>query len=117
MCNTVLFFRYSVSYCPVLPEGCEISVFLKLLGIDWSTAPVSSTNNQSEEELWEALLNSSCREREEETEKEKSNSEGKGMVNERSGEENVAVKINLKRVVEEKRLQGYDPNLGTYTGE
>ncbi|KAJ8265135.1 hypothetical protein COCON_G00142340 [Conger conger] len=106
---------YSVSYCPVLPEGCEIIVFLKLLGIDWSTVPASSTNDQREEELWEALLNSPYREREQETEKEKSSSQGKGMVNGRSGEENVAVKINLKRVVEEKRLQGYDPNLGTCT--
>ncbi|KAJ8370919.1 hypothetical protein SKAU_G00109470 [Synaphobranchus kaupii] len=106
---------FSISYCPVLPEGCEIIVFLKLLGVDWPTVPVGSTNDQREEELWEALLNSPYRESEGETEEENSRSEGKGMANERSGEENVAVKINLKRVVEEKRLQGYDPNLGTYT--
>ncbi|KAG5838438.1 hypothetical protein ANANG_G00223710 [Anguilla anguilla] len=106
---------YSVSYCPVLQEGSEIIVFLKLLGMDWSTVPVSSDNDQREEELWEVLLNSPYRESEEEMEKEKSRNEGKGIVNERSREENLAVKINLKRVVEENRLQGYDPNLGTYT--
>ncbi|KAJ8393472.1 hypothetical protein AAFF_G00059450 [Aldrovandia affinis] len=63
---------YSVSYCPVLPEGCEIIVFLKSLGVDWPTVPVSSTNGQREEELWEALLNSPYREEETETEKAKS---------------------------------------------
>ncbi|KAI1893016.1 hypothetical protein AGOR_G00139540 [Albula goreensis] len=106
---------YSVSYCPALPEGCEIIVFLKLLGVDWPSEPASSAHAQREDELWKSLLNSPYRDREEETETEKSRSGGKQMVNEGTGEEKLAVRINLKKVVEEKRLQGYDPNLGTYT--
>ncbi|KAJ8257394.1 hypothetical protein GJAV_G00185140 [Gymnothorax javanicus] len=106
---------YSVSYCPVLPEGSEILAFLKSLDVDWATVPSSPTNDQSVLELSEALLYSPYRESEDEREKENSWSKENQILNDRVGLENTAVKINLKRVVEEKRLQGYDPNLGTFT--
>ncbi|KAG9336044.1 hypothetical protein JZ751_003310 [Albula glossodonta] len=81
---------YSVSYCPALPEGCEIIVFLKLLGVDWPSEPASSAHAQREDELWKSLLNSPYRDRKEETETEKSRSGGKQMVNEGTGEEKLA---------------------------
>ncbi|KAG7472651.1 hypothetical protein MATL_G00111210 [Megalops atlanticus] len=101
---------YSVSCCPVLPEDCEIVVFLKLLGVDWPTVPDGSNNVEREEELWQALQSSPYREKEEEADRGRSRSE------EQETEKNeAAVRINLKRVLEKNRLQGYDPNLGTYT--
>ncbi|XP_036389323.1 DALR anticodon-binding domain-containing protein 3 [Megalops cyprinoides] len=107
---------YSISRCPVLPEDCEIVVFLKLLGVDWPTVSVGSNNVEREEELWQALQNSPYREEEEEAERGKSRGEEQETeTNERRGDGKVAVKINLKRVLEKNRLQGYDPNLGTYT--
>lgn len=112
--------RFAVSYCPTLPEDSDIIAFLRALGIDWPTTPANWTNEEREEKIQEALENSVYRERE--TEKSRRTSGGGGGGGGGGGrkveEENEgALRVNLKRVFQEEGLLGYDPSLGTCTGE
>ncbi|MBN3303328.1 DALD3 protein, partial [Amia calva] len=75
---------FSVSLCPVLEEGSDIIAFLQELGVDWPTVPVGWTNQEREAGLRDALMNSPYRQ---------------------------WVRVDLKRLVREQRLLGYDPNL------
>ncbi|XP_071204579.1 DALR anticodon-binding domain-containing protein 3-like [Salvelinus alpinus] len=101
---------FIVSCCPVLPEESDIIVFLRLLGIDWPTVPISWTNDEREENILEALQNSPYREREE-TDGGRRESEGKNM----DGDKEEMLRVNLKRVFQEEQLPGYDLSLGTCT--
>ncbi|XP_029579313.1 DALR anticodon-binding domain-containing protein 3-like isoform X1 [Salmo trutta] len=101
---------FIVSCCPVLPEESDIIVFLRLLGIDWPTVPISWTNDEREENILEALQNSPYREREE-TDGGRRESEGNNM----DGDKEEMLRVNLKRVFQEEHLPGYDPSLGTCT--
>nr|XP_029477201.1 DALR anticodon-binding domain-containing protein 3-like [Oncorhynchus nerka] len=98
-------------YC-VLPEESDIIVFLRLLGIDWPTVPISWTNDEREENILEALQNSPYREREE-TDEGRRESKGKNT----DGDKEEMLRVNLKRVFQEEQLPGYDPSLGSCTGE
>ncbi|KAK3540297.1 hypothetical protein QTP70_029606 [Hemibagrus guttatus] len=98
---------YSVSFCPALPEESEIISFLRILGIDWPAASVSWTSDEREEKMRNALENCSYRETDGERGKRAIKGEDGGMTEE--------VRINLKRVMEDVELQGYDPTLGTCT--
>lgn len=100
-----------MSFCPALPEGADIIHVLKSIGVEWPTVPVCSANGKREEELWGVFKNSPYRESEEEL--------SGGMEMEGGGSEKgtKTVRINLKKAVQEKNLQGYDPNLGVCTGE
>ncbi|XP_058246094.1 DALR anticodon-binding domain-containing protein 3 [Hemibagrus wyckioides] len=98
---------YSVSFCPALPEDSEIISFLRILGIDWPAASVSWNSDEREEKMRNALENCSYRETDGERGKRASKGEDGGMTEE--------VRINLKRVMEDVELQGYDPTLGTCT--
>lgn len=109
-----VFFRYSVLYCPALPEDSDIVSFLKALGVDWSTVPGSWSNEEREQKVLEELRRSPHRERECGREQRRSTGEDTDMGKPRDGGE---VKINLKEVVQEQGLQGYDPSLGTCTGK
>ncbi|XP_056131071.1 DALR anticodon-binding domain-containing protein 3 [Lampris incognitus] len=102
---------FTVSYCPILPEDSDITTFLQTLGIDWPTVPVSWTNEEREEKIQKALENSSYRERETERD---SRPSGGGRKAE-DGENEGALRVNLKRVFQEEGLPGYDPSLGTFT--
>lgn len=104
-----LFCSYSVSFCPALPEDSEIISFLRILGIDWPAASVGWTSDERQEKMRNALENCSYRETDGERAKRPSKGEDGGMTEE--------VRINLKRVMEDVELQGYDPTLGTCTGE
>lgn len=106
--------RFSVSYCPALPEDSDIITFLRALGIDWLTTPANTTNEEREERIQTALETSPYRERE--TERGRRSSGGGGKKAE-EGENEGALRINLKRVFQEEGLLGYDPSLGTCTGE
>ncbi|XP_045911328.1 DALR anticodon-binding domain-containing protein 3 isoform X2 [Micropterus dolomieu] len=103
---------FVVSYCPTLPEDSDIITFLRALGIDWPTAPANWNNEEREVKIQEALENSPYRERE--TERGKRTSGGGGRKVE-EGENEGALKVNLKRVFQEEGLLGYDPSLGTST--
>ncbi|KAK1801132.1 hypothetical protein P4O66_022833 [Electrophorus voltai] len=103
---------YSVSFCPALPEESDITGFLGTLGIDWPTVSVSWTGEEREEKMRNSLENCTYREREKEKEKRWSRGEG---VEAGHGGKREEVWINLKRVIEEVELQGYDPSLGTCT--
>lgn len=107
-------FRYTVSFCPALPQESDIVNFLKTLGIDWPTVPVSWTNEDREEKMKKALENSTYRDRE--MERGKRRSRGEEIEGEKRGIKEE-VRINLKQVVQDENLQGYDPSLGTCTGE
>eukprot|EP00063_Salmo_salar_P026955 XP_014001790.1 PREDICTED: DALR anticodon-binding domain-containing protein 3 isoform X1 [Salmo salar] len=102
---------FTVSCCPVLPEDSNIIVFLRVLGVDWPSVPVSWTNDEREEKMLEALQNSPYKEREE-TDGGRRESEGKKMEGEK---ERGTLRVNLKRVLQEEQLPGYDPSLGTCT--
>ncbi|XP_020361664.1 DALR anticodon-binding domain-containing protein 3 [Oncorhynchus kisutch] len=102
---------FTVSCCPVLPEDSNIIVFLRMLGVDWPSVPVSWTNDEREEKMLEALQNSPYKEREE-TDGGRRESEGKKMEGEK---EWGTLRVNLKRVFQEEQLPGYDPSLGTCT--
>ncbi|KAJ8015912.1 hypothetical protein DPEC_G00001620 [Dallia pectoralis] len=101
---------FSVSCCPVLPEESDIIVFLRMLGVDWPTVPVSWTNDEREEKMLDALQKSRYREREENDGRR--DGERKKMEGEK---EEVFLRVNLKRVFQEEQLPGYDPSLGTCT--
>ncbi|KAG9270909.1 DALR anticodon-binding domain-containing protein 3 [Astyanax mexicanus] len=103
---------YSVSFCPALPEESDIISFLRTLGIDWPAASVSWTNEEREEEMRSVL--EKCIYREREGERWKRGSRGEEMEGVDGGMKEE-LKINLKRVMEEVELQGYDPSLGTCT--
>lgn len=103
-----------MSYCPTLPKDSDIITFLRALGIDWSTAPANWTNGEREEKIQEALENSLYREGE--TERGRRTSGGGGRKAE-EGENEAALRVNLKRVFQEEGLLGYDPSLGTCTGK
>eukprot|EP00064_Thunnus_orientalis_P019483 superscaffoldBa00004889_g19602 len=103
---------FSVSYCPTLPEDSDIITFLRTLGLDWPTSPANWTNEQREEKIQEALENSPYRERENERGRRTS---GGGGRKAEDGENEGALRINLKRVFQEEGLLGYDPSLGTCT--
>lgn len=113
-CILVVFFRYSVWYCPALPEDSDIVSFLKALGVDWPTVPGSWSNEEREQRVLEELRSSPHRERERGREQRRSRGEDAHTERPRDGDE---VKINLKEVVQEQGLQGYDPSLGTCTGK
>ncbi|TSO77713.1 DALR anticodon-binding domain-containing protein 3 [Bagarius yarrelli] len=98
---------YSVSFCPALPEGSNIISFLQILGIDWPATSVGWTSEEREETTRNALDNCSYRETDDERGKRASKEEEGGMKEE--------VKINLKRVMEDTELKGYDPTLGICT--
>lgn len=106
--------RYSVLYCPALPEDGDIINFIKALGVDWPTVPVSWSNEGREQKVLEDLRSSPYREMECEKEKTRRNGEETEEEEHRVERE---VKINLKEVVQEQGLQGYDPSLGTCTGK
>ncbi|XP_066553683.1 DALR anticodon-binding domain-containing protein 3 [Amia ocellicauda] len=112
---------FSVSLCPVLEEGSDIIAFLQELGVDWPTVPVGWTNQEREAGLRDALMNSPYSEtgggggREEEeagggTERERGRATWRmgGREDEKGGQ---WVRVDLKRLVREQRLLGYDPNL------
>lgn len=101
---------FTVSFCPVLPEGSDMIIFLRMLGIDWPTVPDSWTNEDREERLLEALQTSPYREVE--TEGGRRGGEGRKLE---EGENEGALRVNLKRVFQEEGLPGYDPSLGTCT--
>ncbi|XP_070767060.1 DALR anticodon-binding domain-containing protein 3 [Enoplosus armatus] len=104
---------FAVSYCPTLPEDSGIIAFLRALGIDWPTTPANWTNEEREEKIQEALESSPYRERE--TERGRRTSGGGGGRKVEEGEDEGALRINLKRVFQEEGLLGYDPSLGTST--
>ncbi|XP_069549975.1 DALR anticodon-binding domain-containing protein 3 [Brachyistius frenatus] len=107
---------FAVSYCPTLPEDSDIITFLRDFGIDWPTAPANWTNEEREEKVQEVLENSPYRERE--TERGRRTSGGGGGGGGRKAEEGEnegALRVNLKRVFQEEGLLGYDPSLGTCT--
>lgn len=112
--NLLTRLRFAVSYCPTLPEDSDIVTFLRALGIDWPTALANWTNEEREEKIQEALENSPYRQRE--TERGRRTSGGGGSKAE-EGENEGALRINLKRVFQEEGLLGYDPSIGTCTGE
>ncbi|TNN64685.1 DALR anticodon-binding domain-containing protein 3 [Liparis tanakae] len=111
---------FAVSYCPKLPEDSDIFTFLQALGIDWPTAPANWSNEEREEKIQETLENSPYRERETERGRRTSGGggeeEGEGGRRRRKaeeGENEEALRVNLKRVFQEEGLLGYDPSLGT----
>lgn len=108
-----------MSFCPMLPESSNMVTFLQALGVSWPTAPAHWTNEVREEKIQEALANSPYRERG--TERSRRTSGGgrrKAAEAEEEEEENgEALRVNLKRVFQEEGLLGYDPSLGTCTGE
>uniref|UniRef100_A0A8C3AK99 DALR anticodon binding domain containing 3 n=1 Tax=Cyclopterus lumpus TaxID=8103 RepID=A0A8C3AK99_CYCLU len=108
---------FAVSYCPTLPEDSDIFTFLRALGIDWPTAPPNWTNEEREEKIQEALENSPYRERETERGRRTSGGGGGGGGGRKAeeGENEEALRVNLKRVFQEEGLLGYDPSLGTCT--
>lgn len=111
--NLLTCLRFAVSYCPTLPEESDIITFLRALGIDWPTAPANWTNEEREEKIQDALENSLYRERE--TERGRRTSGGGSKAEE--GENEGALRVNLKRVFQEEGLLGYDPSLGTCIGK
>jgi len=121
--NLCTYLRFAVSYCPTLPEDSDIFTFLRALGIDWPTAPANWTNEEREEKIQEALENSPYRERETERGRRTSGGGGGGGGRRRrrrkaeEGENEEALRVNLKRVFQEEGLLGYDPSLGTCIGE
>lgn len=98
----------------MLPEDSDIINFLRTLGLDWPTAPANWTNEEQEEKMQEALENSPYRERA--TERGRRTSGG-GVSKAEEGENEGTLRVNLKRVFQEEGLLGYDPSLGTCTGE
>ncbi|XP_076860058.1 DALR anticodon-binding domain-containing protein 3 isoform X2 [Brachyhypopomus gauderio] len=102
---------YSVSFCPALPEESDINSFLRTLGVDWPAESIGWTSEEREEKMRNSLENCAYREREKEREKRWSR---EGMEAGHGGRREE-VRINLKRVMEEMHLQGYDPSLGTCT--
>lgn len=105
---------YSVSFCPALPEESDIISVLRTLGVDWPAVSVSWTNEEREEKMRNALENCAYREREED--RWKRGSRGEEMVG-GDVEMREELRINLKRVMEEVELHGYDPSLGICIGE
>ncbi|XP_039903584.1 LOW QUALITY PROTEIN: DALR anticodon-binding domain-containing protein 3 [Simochromis diagramma] len=103
---------YAVSFCPTLPEDSDIISFLRALGIDWPTAPANWTNEEREEKIQDSLEKSQYREREMERGRRAS---GGGGRKAEEGENEGALRINLKQVFQEEGLPGYDPSLGTCT--
>lgn len=101
-----------MSFCPTLPDDSDMITFLRALGIDWPTAPASWTNEEREEKIWGALESSPYRERDSERGR---RSSGGGKVEEVENE--GALRVNLKRLFQEEGLLGYDPSLGTCTGQ
>lgn len=104
-----------MSYCPTLPDNSKMVTFLQALGVNWQTAPISWSNEEREEKILEALENSSYREKE--TERGRRTSGGGGGRKAEEGEIDGELRVNLKRVFQEEGLLGYDPSIGTCTGE
>lgn len=78
--------------------------------------PGSWSNGEREEKIQEALA--SCPYRERGVERSRRTSGGERRKTEKEEEENKeALRVNLKRVFQEEGLLGYDPSLGTCTGE
>nr|XP_015203566.1 PREDICTED: DALR anticodon-binding domain-containing protein 3 [Lepisosteus oculatus] len=98
--------EFSVSLCPVLEEGSDIISFLRLLGVDWPTVSTGWTNRETEQALWEALLKSPYAEE-----------AGAGDLEAAGGASSEKVgrriRVDIRRVIQEQRLQGYDPSLTT----
>ncbi|XP_057685946.1 DALR anticodon-binding domain-containing protein 3 [Corythoichthys intestinalis] len=104
---------FTVSMCPLLPEESVIVNFLRTLGIDWPIFPANWTNEEREEKIQEALEKSAYRERE--IERDRRTNGGPGKKKPDKVENEGAIKINVKRVIQDEGLQGYDPSLGTCT--
>lgn len=106
-------------FCPTLPEDSDVVSFLRALGIDWPTAPAEWSNEEREEKLLKVLENSPYREKDTERGRRTSGgAERKAEGEEEEKEESEGVlRINLKQVFQETGLLGYDPTLGTCTGE
>lgn len=113
------FCRFTVSFCPTLPESSEMIGFLQALGVSWPTVPGSWSNGEREEKIQEALAN--CPYRERGVERSRRTSGGGQRKTEKEVEEEEenkeALRVNLKRVFQEEGLLGYDPSLGTCTGD
>ncbi|XP_056628609.1 DALR anticodon-binding domain-containing protein 3 [Triplophysa dalaica] len=103
---------YTVSFCPALPQESDVVSYLQTLGIDWPTVPFIWTNENREEKMKKALENSTYRDRE--MEKGKRRSRGEEIEREKRGIKEE-IRINLKQVVQDENLQGYDPSLGICT--
>ena len=100
--------------------------FLHTLGVDWPTVPAGWSAAEQEGKVQEALAGSPYREEDEpgqrssggrgsrEEEEEEQEEEGRQGG---EGEKDGALRVNLKRVFQEEGLAGYDPSLGTCTGE
>lgn len=103
----------------MLPESSNMVTFLQVLGISWPTAPANWTNEVREEKIQEALANSPYRERGMERSRRTSGGGQKKAAEEEVEEEEngEVLRVNLKRVFQEEGLLGYDPSLGTCTGE
>lgn len=114
------FYRFTVSFCPTLPESSEMIVFLQALGVSWPTVPGSWSNGEREEKIQEALVNCAYRERGVERNR-RTSGEGRRKaekeVVEEKEENKEGIRVNLKRVFQEEGLLGYDPSLGTCTGD
>lgn len=107
-------FRYTVSFCPALPQESDVVSYLQTLGIDWPTVPFIWTNENREEKMKKALENSTYRDRE--MERGKRRSKGEEIEIEKRGIKEE-IRVNLKQVVQDENLQGYDPSLGICNGK
>lgn len=97
-------------------------VFLQALGVSWPTVPGSCSHGEREEKIQEALANCAYRERGVERSMRTSGggrrkAEQKDEEEEEGEENKEALRVNLKRVFQEEGLLGYDPSLGTCTGD
>lgn len=95
-------------------------VFLQALGVSWPTVPGGWSNGEREEKIQEALANCAYRERGVERSRRTSGGGRRKTEEEveKDEEENEEVlRVNLKRVFQEEGLLGYDPSLGTCTGD
>ncbi|KAG7263640.1 hypothetical protein CRUP_032040 [Coryphaenoides rupestris] len=93
---------FTVSYCPVLPEGSDITAFLHTLGVDWPTVPAGWSS--TEEKVQEALAASPYREEEDPSQRSSGGGGGGGggrgsqtEQQEGGGEKDGALRVNLKR--------------------
>ncbi|XP_062854526.1 DALR anticodon-binding domain-containing protein 3 [Trichomycterus rosablanca] len=103
---------YTVSFCPTLPVESDIIQFLRTLCIDWPTTSASWTSEEREEKLKNTLKNSTYQEKDEESGKRQNKEEGMDECDAGRTEE---IRINLKQVMEDAQLQGFDPTLGICT--
>ncbi|KAG7258152.1 hypothetical protein CRUP_000182 [Coryphaenoides rupestris] len=100
---------FTVSYCPVLPEGSDITAFLHTLGVDWPTVPAGWSS--AEEKVQEALAASPYREEEDPSQRSGGGGGGGGgrgsqtEQQEGGGEKDGALRVNLKRVLRRGQMK------------